>query len=576
MINKMAFLLVMLFTASMAHAQWDIAHAENLDFANGPVGKNLAVDPGLNVHAIFRSDNLVQYYKQSAGSGEWSEAETVNDSLSMGQLGEFSIAWNNATDQPIVAYTANERVWFAERHIDNTWTRFRMGEETVEAMTPDVAVNLAGQIYVIYVVFVNNSYQLEYGFFDDNAWTYDMIEADLGTFGSGASPRAGIESNGAGHVLFRAVGPTGYRVQHGTNEQAGGIGWFLVNLTVPHPESYPGDIIVEPDRTVHCVTQGSEGFGMPRPVYYHKRNPAGMWTFGTLASGNTNAGDPLVAFDSENNGHTVWLPLDGNFYTGEIYYSSENSEWEPEFIFDNIGGGVAFVMDNQNYGHLLMENANGDVLYLLSDTPLGGGTFEPEILITPTMIDFDSVEVDEDSIVSVRLENVGNATLTLSGFDVVGNGFNGPPWIVVNLEPGAFMTTEVQFAPEAEQDYLGRVIVWSNAASSPDTILLVGSGYIFIDDAPEVPAPLEFALHPLYPNPFNGAVNVSFSLPKSSDVSLSVYDVLGREVGQLINGTLNAGEHQAEWNCAECAAGIYLFRLEAAGRTMVQKAVFAK
>ncbi|MBK6765352.1 MAG: T9SS type A sorting domain-containing protein [bacterium] len=226
---------------------------------------------------------------------------------------------------------------------------------------------------------------------------------------------------------------------------------------------------------------------------------------------------------------------------------------------------------------MLLENGGGDVLYLRSDEPLAGGMFEPVIEITPPDIEFDSVEVGEDSVVAVRLENTGTGTLTIVAFGVTGTGFSGPPqWIVVNLEPGAFMTTEVRFTPLAEQSYLGRVLVWSNASSSPDTIRLSGRGWVFVGDATDAPLPRVLELKPLYPNPFNGAVNVSFSLPKTSEVSLRVYDVLGREVGSLINGMLNAGEHQVEWNCAECAAGVYLFKLNTAGQTLAQKAVYAK
>ena len=85
-----------------------------------------------------------------------------------------------------------------------------------------------------------------------------------------------------------------------------------------------------------------------------------------------------------------------------------------------------------------------------------------------------------------------------------------------------------------------------------------------------------FELKPLYPNPFNGAVNVSFTLPRASEVSLKVFDVLGREVATIISGAKQAGHHMAQWNCAECAAGIYLFKLEVSGQSFVQKAAYVK
>ncbi len=77
-------------------------------------------------------------------------------------------------------------------------------------------------------------------------------------------------------------------------------------------------------------------------------------------------------------------------------------------------------------------------------------------------------------------------------------------------------------------------------------------------------------------------MNISFTLPRASEISLRVYDVLGREVGVIANGVEQAGQHSTQWNCAECAAGIYLFKLEVSGASvedaaaLVQKAAYVK
>lgn len=575
MIHRTVLLLVMLFTASLAHAQWDFGNSEPMAFAQMPVSKNLAVDPEGNIHAAFRNGTTVRYHMRQESDGEWLAPEVITDSASIGQIGEIAIAWNPATEQPIVTFQSDTRIWFAARQAGGTWSRLMLGDPTEDAYSPDIAVNSGGTIYVVYITDDEGDYQLDYGYFNGVTWEFNDIEAEIGAFGLGAAPRMAVDNDDAGHVVFRGGDFGGYSAQHATNVQGGSDNWVVTTLSVPHAESYPGDVAVDAEGGVHCVSSGSEGFGIPRPVYYHQRTPEGDWSFGTSVVGNSNAGEPVIALDSNGDPHVLCLEISGNFYTGTLFYSAA-PEWDIQVVYGSTDGATAFAMDSEGYGQVFIPSADGTVYYLESDTTLVETITEPELTLVPTVIDFDSVEVDDDSIAAVRLENTGDATLTLSGFDVVGDGFNGPPqWIIVNLEPGAFMTTEVQFAPEAEQDYLGRVIVWSNAPSSPDTILLLGRGFV-ISDAPEVPAPLEYVLHPLYPNPFNGAVNVMFSLPKASEVSLSVFDVLGREVGRLINGTLNAGEHQAEWNCAECAAGIYLFRLEAAGRAFVQKAVFAK
>jgi Secretion system C-terminal sorting domain len=64
-----------------------------------------------------------------------------------------------------------------------------------------------------------------------------------------------------------------------------------------------------------------------------------------------------------------------------------------------------------------------------------------------------------------------------------------------------------------------------------------------------------------YPNPFNPSTTIRFGLPTAGNVSLIVYDVLGREVTTLVKGTLDAGYHTATWNASSVASGVYFARL---------------
>ena len=60
--------------------------------------------------------------------------------------------------------------------------------------------------------------------------------------------------------------------------------------------------------------------------------------------------------------------------------------------------------------------------------------------------------------------------------------------------------------------------------------------------------PKEYSLSQNYPNPFNPTTNIKFNLPQQSHVRLVVYDILGNEVATLINGTMEAGNHQIDFN----------------------------
>ncbi len=78
--------------------------------------------------------------------------------------------------------------------------------------------------------------------------------------------------------------------------------------------------------------------------------------------------------------------------------------------------------------------------------------------------------------------------------------------------------------------------------------------------------PTSFALHPAYPNPFNPTTTIRFDLPNAVNISIVVYDLLGREVVRLMNGRLEAGYQQVVWEGRTAAgrevpSGIYIARL---------------
>jgi predicted outer membrane repeat protein len=78
--------------------------------------------------------------------------------------------------------------------------------------------------------------------------------------------------------------------------------------------------------------------------------------------------------------------------------------------------------------------------------------------------------------------------------------------------------------------------------------------------------PTEFALHQNYPNPFNPVSTIRYELPQASNVSLLIYDILGREVARLVDSYMEPGYQHAQWNGRdatghEVPSGIYIARL---------------
>jgi hypothetical protein len=74
---------------------------------------------------------------------------------------------------------------------------------------------------------------------------------------------------------------------------------------------------------------------------------------------------------------------------------------------------------------------------------------------------------------------------------------------------------------------------------------------------------VEFELYDNYPNPFNPSTTIKFELPKSSHVSLTVYDILGREVSVLVNEKREAGAYEVKFDGSNLASGVYFYRIQA-------------
>jgi hypothetical protein len=73
----------------------------------------------------------------------------------------------------------------------------------------------------------------------------------------------------------------------------------------------------------------------------------------------------------------------------------------------------------------------------------------------------------------------------------------------------------------------------------------------------------EFSLKQNYPNPFNPVTEIEFSLPRSSFVSLQIFDALGREVRKLLNENISQGSHKVLFNASGLSSGVYFYRITA-------------
>jgi photosystem II stability/assembly factor-like uncharacterized protein len=88
--------------------------------------------------------------------------------------------------------------------------------------------------------------------------------------------------------------------------------------------------------------------------------------------------------------------------------------------------------------------------------------------------------------------------------------------------------------------------------------------------------PKSFSLYQNYPNPFNPTTKISFDLPKSSFVELTIYDVTGRQISILVNEQLSAGKYIMDFNASNLPSGVYFYQIKSGSYTNTKKMVLIK
>ena len=128
---------------------------------------------------------------------------------------------------------------------------------------------------------------------------------------------------------------------------------------------------------------------------------------------------------------------------------------------------------------------------------------------------------------------------------------------------------------------------WVLITESGEEYILKGTNEIVLNQATTMTLtkraiiPQVYTLHQNYPNPFNPITSLRYDLPEQAQVTLTIYDLIGREVTQLVNTTQEAGYRSVQWNATDMhgkpvSAGVYLYQIRAGEFVQTRKMVLLK
>jgi hypothetical protein len=213
------------------------------------------------------------------------------------------------------------------------------------------------------------------------------------------------------------------------------------------------------------------------------------------------------------------------------------------------------------------------------------GTFKVDGSADMVVADVHTAPTDEmgDPVGWVLHGGTGPVNLAL----VVAALPGGVPTAFVGPVSSYYEVTTTNFKRLTDQEW---TTAYAVAPSGKPTLTLLyasdvsglsaGSGPSLITGVPDEDGSLlqpgEFTLWQNFPNPFNPTTTIQYTIVSSQYTTLKVYDILGREVAVLVNGFSPPGRYMVRFDGSALASGMYIYRLESGGRSVVRSMMLVK
>ena len=371
----------------------------------------------------------------------------------------------------------------------------------------------------------------------------------------------------------------------------------------PSGGSYYGSVMVTiststPDATIHYTlngvdpTEASPIFTDPIPVEESMTIKARGYADGLNPSIITTANYTInVPIDVDNIAELRGSALDEVYrLTEEVILTFQQSFRNQKYIQDDTGGiliddlsGIITAHYNIYDGITGMVGTLGEYGNMIQFVPIQNSpaASSHDNIVYPLVITMDDYLNDFMTYQSrlVKIENVHFTTA--DGSATFANG---------QVYPLSDGTSTIDFRTTFyDVDYIGEVI-------PTETISLTGipnsraEGHFItsrdMDDiysitSVDLPFNQPLQLIGNYPNPFNPSTIIHFNLPQEAEVTLTIYNIRGQVVRELVKSHLPAGEHRIEWNGKDDhnrtqASGVYFYKLQSGEETQIRKALMVK
>jgi hypothetical protein len=259
----------------------------------------------------------------------------------------------------------------------------------------------------------------------------------------------------------------------------------------------------------------------------------------------------LVKMDT--NGNILWTKNIGVFPENQPRYVQQTSDggyiiagntWKGNLNFD-----ILLVKTDANGNNVWVKTFGGnlsDFATSVQQTSDGG-----YVLVGTINQDYSSGEVS--NLVVIKTDSNGNSLWTKTFEGGWGNS--------------------IQQTSDG-----GYIVAGQNHSSNNPGIWLIrlAPDVTAVDENPN-PIAKDYRLYQNYPNPFNPSTVIEFSLPEDvGNVQLSIYNMLGEKVAELVNTSLQAGRYQYQWNAQTVATGMYIYELRTDNFVSVKKMVLLK